>query len=226
MKLSEIDRVALISCSAHRYREDAVVRECLRVGLLDGCNFEVRRNDTSGQANVAATFEEFLNRGYRRVLVLENDVRFLKDAHKALRIIESAPSSCDAIYFDIFPQWNDAMLAHVKERRTAGVSFIEMMGGTYGASCWLASEKAMERFVENHRKNPDLPPDSAIFTIDPALTNVFSLNPPCVQVLYADANNRRWGEAQHVLYRRWGVNYDDYNIGTGYRFGSVLEVTP
>ena len=226
MKISEIYMVALMSCSAHRHREDAVIREIMRVGLADGYSLEVRRNDASGQANVAETFEEYLKRGYRRVLVLENDVRFLKDAERALRIIESAPSGCNAVYFDIFPHWNDAVLSRVKERRAAGVSFMQTIGGTYGASCWLADEIAMRRFVENHRNNPDQPPDSPIFVIDPALENCFSLNPPCVQVLYADANNLRWGNAQHALYRRWGVDYSQFNVEAGYGYGKTLGVAP
>ena len=223
MKIDDIDRIVLLTCAKHEYRMESVLRECSRMGLC-GERLVVSSDGISGQHNVATQFEKCLSDGCERVLVLENDVRFLKDAEAARRIIESAPcAQCDGIYFDIFPQWNDARLAHVLGRRRDGVAFMQMLPCTYGASCWLANRKCMEEFVSTFEKNIDHPPDSMTFTMNPRLENCFSLNPPCIQVLYGDAGNMRWENCQHVCYKRWGVDYGLYNVEDGFEYGIVLE---
>lgn len=223
MELLKYDRVILLSCEKHEYRNKAVLEECRRVGLTE-CDFRIGWNGVSGQQNVAIQFQNALADGCKRVLVLENDIRFLKDAARARRIIESAPCSlCDTIYFDIFPQWGDAVLKRTIERRNAGVGFMEMIPFTFGASCWSANERSMRCFINVFNRNPSMPPDSMLHTMNPRLENCFSLHSPCCQVLYSDANNLIWGMAQHDLYKRWGINYSLYNMEDGYQFGTVLQ---
>lgn len=222
MKIEDYDLVALLTCEQNRNRLDAVLSELFRVGLARHKWFIVSSAGNSGQTNAASIFTNALKLGMGRVLVLEDDVRFLKDADAARRIIESAPSSCDTVYFDVFPQWGADVLKHVTGRRDAGVAFMQMLPMTYGTSCWSVNRKGMEEFLRVHAANPEEPCDSALFTMNPNLENCFSLNPPCVQVLFSNANNLRWGMAQHNFYRPWIGSYDRFNVEEGYTFGDVL----
>jgi hypothetical protein len=224
MKIEDHDLVALLACEQNRDRLDKVLDELSRVGLMNHRWFIVSCAGHSGQENAASVFKQALMLGMKRVLVLEDDIRFLKDAAMARRIIESAPSTCDTVYYDVFPQWGDELLKHVLRRRDSGVAFMQMLPMTYGTSCWSVNRKGMEEFLRLHAGNPDEPCDSAVFTMNPNLENCFSLNPPCVQVLFSNANNLRWGMAQHNFYRPWIGSYERFNVEKGYDFGDILYV--
>lgn len=225
MKIADYDEIVVLTCDKHKYRLPFVVDECERLGLTKHEGFVISSRGPTGQHNVAHVFENALKYNAHRVLVLENDVRFLKDADSAIRILESAPTmTTDGVFFDIFPQWGKPMLEHIKKRREEGVAFVGMMPMTFGASCYSVGQKYMAAFLETFALNPDQPPDSALHTMNPKLTNVFSTRSPCVQALYVDANNLRWNDIQHVCYRDWGIDYSLYNFETDYKFGDVLPV--
>lgn len=224
MKIDDFDAVALLACEMNIRRLDPMLDELGRVGILTCRGFGVSSEGPDVQTNTARLFSRLLAKGAKHALLLEDDVRFLKDAARARAIIESGPAcSCDGVFFDIFPHWDDESLAFVKRRRAEGVAFYGMLPMTYGTSCYAVNRRYMERFLELYGANPGEPPDSRMYTCARGLDNCFSMNPPCVQLLYSNANNLRWGMAQHRLYKRWGVDYADFNVPEGYTWDSVIR---
>ena len=106
-------------------------------------------NATMGHYRAIATAYHL---GCGNVLLMEDDIRFLKDAGLVSEIVSSLPGDYDIAMFDLFPvSWKDTWRNHAAVKKWAAekkvndhwAHFDEM----YSGGCYALSRKAMKKML-------------------------------------------------------------------------------
>lgn len=170
------DRIWCISYTGFPERYAEIESELGRVGILDSGIFNWQRtipsifndilydatkkrglNDCRSKSSLSCLLGHYscvkasLGLGDRRVLILEDDVRFLKDIDTISRRLDDVPGDSDIVLFDWFATYtgNYAQDSHEYERMKS-----DRVNGSYsrynhlfGASCYMLSSRSMEAIV-------------------------------------------------------------------------------
>ena len=165
------DKIYCIHYIPNKERVDEITLELERVGILESSNFQWKYSTFYGniqeklfsqlvkekktalkshqRMNAALThyacIKEAYESGAKNVLILENDVVFLKDIEKIKEIINSKPDR-DVILFDYMPVNN---LLQLKLRKTKNYANFGKGDTIYYASCYALSRKGMEHIIKN-----------------------------------------------------------------------------
>ena len=212
-------RVYLISGDATAYRRVGMVAELRRVGLEEGRNLTMIRGPfkSSHDAHLPA-LRDFAKAGAGTALIIEDDVRFLKDLKALGAIIASAPPA-DIVMFDSFLHLSPEELA-----KREGHPFMYWTRGVYGASCYSVSRMAAMVLSLSYLRHVDQPADSHLFLGHQDLCTVVSTSNAAIQLTYATADNaRKFGvDVQHKVYERMGIDYSKYAVPEGFGYGKAI----
>ena len=147
--------------------------------------------------------------GCRTLLVLEDDVRFLRDAGEARRIVASwDPAEFDICLFDAFP-WK-------RGRAVAGRPFVAFDRGVMGASCYALNRAGMQAVCD--ACDEAMRGRTEILMSDVAIDRAkcrkaYTARFACVQKDFPrQMNGDVFGVTSGAAYRRLGIDTGDYNL--------------
>lgn len=164
--------------------------------------------------------------GYSNILLLEDDIAFLKDKMEIARILSVSPKDYDIVQYDKFVNNNGWMLEEWKKRvaeQKINDSFIDASGTVFtSAACMSLSTKGIEsmlRVMDDTIMATDIAPyfmNDCKYAV--ALKNL------AIQVFYGKCNSTKTVKIEmlHKAYRNTGVDYALYNLPNGYKYGSNL----
>ncbi len=241
------DRIYCFSFLPNAARRMAMERELARVGIRDSGIFsfaytspdpwerhiaanapllcaesETNRGFVNLGLATARILREALGLGHRRILLLEDDVRFLKSLPSIAEALRSAPWDWNLIQFDKFVDWNmnaDSYAQMVRERRIGNAPFFDG-GDTFlpSGACFAADRIAMRGMLDSLERNGPRPVDG-IFGAIGVKRAVIDRN-LAVQVLFDDALAKRYAgrNSHHLGYRPQGIDYSLYQVPEGYGY--------
>lgn len=153
--VSELDRVGILDSGLLEWKVNFPT--CLNDILYDvtkaiGCNEVVSKGVLSSVFGHYHCVKASLELGDERILVLEDDVRFLKDADKVVSTVSALRDDSDIVLFDYLGVWNGDEDA---SRRTFAMQRDDRVDDVfsryrlmYSAACYSLSRRAMSDIVE------------------------------------------------------------------------------
>lgn len=241
-----VDRIYVFHYLPHSNRLDRLHHELKRVGILDSGILEMRytiptrynrvlmnevcaqdrwsRNDwvaSLGMEQMRA-FQEALYFGYKRVMILENDIAFLKDKDALKTILDNLPTGYDYIQLDKFITPGFGRYQEYTEENKINDFFFTPTTLHTGADCVIMNDEAMRQFCsvfENHITPSDIVIEKMSVRQACAIKNA------CIQINYANSGNLQLGtiEYQDACYREQQISYSDYEVPEGYGYGSIVS---
>ena len=238
------DRVFCVYYLPNKARMPRLQKELERIGLLESPVFEWRFTTPSpydkvvqdsykdkkwinsiGCMNVALEtnriLKESLLLGYKKILVLEDDVAFLKDLTQLKTILENIPEGYDVVQLDK-GCWGAAKVREWKEvaRKTINPYFVDSGKSHFGlSSANVFSPSGMKIAIGILDKKPiacDQLNAGGVFKWAVAKENA------CIQILFSKSNYNN-GVDCHCIYRDIGLDYSLYAIPKGYGYGMLYS---
>lgn len=209
------DKIYCIHYIPSKERVDKITSELERVGILESSNFQWKYSTFYGniqeklfsqlvkekktalkshkRMNAALThyacIKEAYESGAKNVLIIENDVIFLKDVEKIKEIITSKPDR-DIILFDYMPQMSSSKLLKLKQKSINNYANFGNGDDIFYVSCYALSRKGMEYIIKNQEIKLR---DGDNYTyVNPAarykkeITRAISMPRLCYQRFYSD----------------------------------------
>lgn len=164
--------------------------------------------------------------GYKRILVVEDDIAFLKDISSIRRMLSNIPKDAEIVQFDKFIDGTKIeILAKLKKEKSVNSDFIIAEGCNFAsATCnaYLGSgiDKAIS-YMESGLVSVDRISTSKEIRCAIAKTNM------CVQVIYGNSENLTHSNIDflHDCYFNQGIakDYADYAVPEGYGAKKIYE---
>lgn len=199
------------------------MQELDRVGIARHPGFTMLRGQFSSchDAHERALCDFANGKSGGTCLILEDDIRFLKDLKELERIMRSAPPA-DIVSFDPFLHLSPETMAEAKR-----YPFIHWANGIYSTSCYSVSKVAALCLSLSYSRHRDLPPDAALFLGHQDLRTAISTRHACVQLTFLECDNaRKYGaDSVHKAYGLEPVDYALYAVPEGYGYGRVIDRT-
>ena len=243
---THFDRIFCIFHLPYHNRMPRLRDELSRLGILDSGIFEWRYttpspydkpvwDSLSNKKNISQVcyvnqllellriLKESIELHYERILVLEDDVAFLKDLEELDRILGNIPKGYDIIQLDkgIYSEWKPRWDALVNTKRI-NKDFVDSTNtrlGASGANAYtyqgmVAAVKVLEKGLVGG--------DHIISMAE--CKSATAIKNPCIQVFFETAANLKYGGVQrcHSLYSSLNINYDDYCVPVGYSYGKLF----
>lgn len=174
---SQFDKIFVISLAESVDRREHLKKELKRVGIDEkGDNFEwkitvrnplykrIWQNPTFKREWIdpnrwfnctLAHYECFMEAdalGYDRILIMEDDVVFLKDVEKLMKILNNVPDY-DICLFDKWTHWNENYRERAELRKVNGYYFSYTDWYFWSAACYGLSRKAFKKLLEYQNKD-------------------------------------------------------------------------
>lgn len=172
-------------------------------------------------------FSEALALGYRRILVLENDVAFLKDLDQLEHVLSAIPDGYDFVQLEKFVHPGKAEASYLSSVQDKAIndSFFDVTGVHYpGASCNVYTRVGMQKMLD--AINERLPNYDSIYDYT-GLRGACAIKNAAVQVVYGNAVNLNayhcTSSRLHATYATQGIDYADYGVPDGYCMSGVYR---
>ena len=230
------DHIYCIHYKPHVERFEELNNELKRVGILDSKIFEYfytekDDNEYKNQAykvtiNHKKCLEDAYKKMYANILILENDIRFLKDIDYIEKILEQKPSDADLILYDyIFGYELKEIDRLIDLKNNIGkedyyINF-DKLPRIFSAACYMCSRRMQKHLIDNYniwKPTPDYFTCYSKYSIDKKIDNVLKRYIPVknisVQKVF-DNNLRIIVHGKDNTYERYkyqGINLEDYNI--------------
>lgn len=245
------DRIWCISYIPYKNRRDAIKREFDRIGISNHPNLEwnltfdspyfslckrvLEANPSFGQLHSMtelkcwaahySCIKKSVLFGDERVLIIEDDSRFLNDITRIRKILESMPRDYDIILFDHFANVPKEVYEGYR-KRAVNENFSEYED-LDSCGCYSLSKNALKKFETLYEKMI-IPADNYTSKIRiPELKKCFSLTNLSCQATYASSMSvsNAGVNTIHRVYAKSNIIYSDYNMNDGkeYGYGSFIE---
>ena len=233
------DRIFCVFFLPNKERLERIRKELDRVGILTSSNFEWRFTVPSKLDNIIhASFEnkkwmesigavngaieqtkilkESLLLGYERILILEDDVAFLKDLNAIQKILDDIPDGYDIIQCDKgigrkqIGEWADVC------RHSINGSFADCTGHHFGLSdANIYTRAGMAEAIRILDAKP-----IAVDQIDRFgnFRRAVATESLCIQVFFQKSNYSSSPQI-HDIYTRLNIDYGKYELPKGYGKG-------
>lgn len=224
--------------------------ELKRVGIWDSPNFEMRYTCPSkydecifkeyqhkelapnlGYVNLCLEVRKILYEakefGYERILLLEDDVAFLKDQNELTRILDATPKDYDIVQYDKFVNNNSWMRREWQERcieKRINDDFIDASGTLFtSAACMALSKKGIEQMLYLMDETIMATDVAPFFMRD--CKYAVAIKNLAIQVFYGKCNSTKTCKVSslHMSYTNCGVDYDLYELPDGYGVGKFYD---
>ena len=236
------DHVYCIHFTGNPDRLPAITAEFRRVGLLQSGIFDfvynspdpwesaivascplVSTEPVSNAAFVnlglctARILREALCRGFSRILILENDIRFFKDLARLERTFAATPDGFDIVQYDKFVEWNLSPEAYREMVSTRRINEFFFDGGTgtfYSGACFALTQNGMRALLQALESGGPRPTDG-LFGVVGVRRAVADRN-AAVQVEYENALAHLYigsTESTHMKsYAPQALDFADYGL--------------
>ena len=244
------DRIWCINFIPYRSRHDAIKREFDRIGISDHPNFMwnytfdsplfgigmavLESNPSLGRLLNATELKCWMGHyscikkseafDDSRILIIEDDSRFLKDLDKMEEILDNMPKDCDIILFDHFANVSKMEYESYKSRKIN--DFYSEYDTLDSCGCYSLSREAIS-VLSTIYEHKVIPADNYTSKLQlPLLKKCFSLKNLSCQATYVKSmsvNNAGTGTI-HRVYAKSGIIYSEYNMNDGkpYDYGSFI----
>ena len=166
--------------------------------------------------------------GYERILILENDIAFLKNLGEIEATLAAIPEiAADIIQMDNFVVPGGASgYQWLKANCPLGPRFFSPHGWTfYSGACFGLSKLGIEKMLNELIIRGPQPPDSLFVPLEQnGLKRAIANRNVAIQLVYSGSVSADlFGiNSHHDGYKRGGVEYERYNLPDGYTWGSAL----
>ena len=218
---NELQRVDLLSSPIFEWAWDA------NSSLEDGIRHETDWDNVGDVYKVYAVhyvnfMKNALALGYRRILVIEDDIAFLKDKSRIIDMLESMPDT-PFVQMDKFI-WSDDKTEEFRKAKEKGEKYVISKYGFSSATCNAYTREGMKTYIETIEKRKCandnfgfFVPEQVSIAIDPVAVQVVyqkSLYSTNLQSSVRDRQMQQW----HSLYARQGIDekYSAYAVPEGY----------
>lgn len=173
------------------------------------------------------TLREALHDGCRRVLFMEDDIRFLKDLGELEAGLAAIPDGYDVVQLDKFERWEATPEEYAAKVAAQSVNgrYFDAAGTLYtSGGCVMLTDGGMRNILRAYEEWRPGPMDS-YFTMNGNRVAVAKRN-LAVQVVHGDAMLMDYMRANthHAAYLPQGVRYEDYAVPDGYGYGAAAAV--
>ena len=164
-----------------------------------------------------AIYREAIEQGFKRILVLENDVVFLKDLNELVNIISNFPFDYDVVLLDKFVYNPYQYACHCRDNKQINSHYIPFFSNSQhfgSAACYSVSEKAMSVFSKIQEKgmlNPDEVWNYWGFNEIDELKRAFSITNICYQKPFDEENSITPANNNMLAYKFVNLNTEKYN---------------
>ena len=244
------DRIWCISYIPYAKRRDAIKREFDRIGISDHPNFEwnltfdspyfhmckrvLDANPSLGRllsdtelkcwAGHYSCIKRSALFGDERILIIEDDSRFLNDINLLESILDAFPHDYDVVLFDYSVGVSVEEFNRYKTNKVN--DFYAKFVRLNSTGCYSLSKQGISTYVSEYERKI-VQADVYHYGFEDGLKKCFSLKPISCQVTYGDCmsvhNAGIW--TIHNVYRKSGIIYSDYNMNDGkpYDYGDCIE---
>lgn len=207
-------------------RYQGIVDELTRIGIIDKVKFMFFDKDesiTPSQStykNHCTIFKDALYHDYKKIITIEDDVRFLKDIN-IINEIDYIPEDSDLILFDYQPGFNLGKLFINKIHNTEGLYYkLNINENVWLASCNMYSQRLMIHMIMNYDVNRNIPVDhftcyNKYLSYDPIFDQMLNRYCFCINLCIQKQFNKavtKHSNTYYDTYKSMGLNLDDYNI--------------
>lgn len=243
------DRIYCVHYLPQRERLPRLKDELKRVGILDSGVFELRYTSDSpydeiifknleySHACVSTTninigleirriLAEAMEFGYKRILLLESDIAFLKSLEELKDALDSLPPDGDVVQLDKFVNLRikGEYQGHLRENMVNKWYFTVPTRAFYtSAACMALSAKAiasMKRVLDAHIEAIDICPQVML-----DCTRYVAAKNLAIQIFYANSNNTEEAcvKNMHDVYTNAALDYADYNVPEEYSKRTLMK---
>ena len=170
------------------------------------------------------TLREAIEDGCKRVLFLEDDIRFLRDLGAVEDALCAIPDGFDVVQFDKFESaetTRDQYAAKIAAQ-SVNAHYFDAAGTLYtSGGCFMATRRGMENILRAFEEWRPGPMDGYL-TMNGNRVAVAKRN-LAVQIVMGDAMVFDYMRANthHAAYAPQGVRYEDYAVPDGYGYGAA-----
>lgn len=245
------DRIWCINYIPYKSRHDAAKREFDRIGISNHPNFMWNYTFDSPLFDIGMrvldsnpSLGKLLNKSElkcwmahysclrkseafndERILIIEDDSRFMKDLDKMKAILDNMPIDGDIILFDHFANINKMEYESYKARKIN--DFYSEYDNLDSCGCYSLSRTAICDMLKIYERKV-MPADNYTSKIPlPSLRKCFSLTNLSCQATYAKSMsvNNAGTNTIHRVYAKSGIIYSEYNMNDGkpYDYGSFIR---
>lgn len=230
---SELKRIGIIDSGLLRWRlnfpsiTDAVMFNFLKANNRTNCTKQSQVSCSLGHYSCIKSAYEL---GHNRVLIIEDDERFLKDLDGIVGYLSDIPSDADIVNFDVLPadaQHNESNFPRIVEENSVNSHFFRYRS-MFGGGCYALSRKAMERLVKSYESYIRTADDylSGRAYLGDDITYYASKQSICCQLTFGNSVNvGLWGtDTLHGIYRKKHLDYSKYNMveKEGFNYGDFI----
>ena len=241
---SIFDSIWCITFTGYPERKCGVESELKRIGILDSKNFnwrytypsifdnilfdvtrkQLKHNECPNVPVLNCLFGHYgciktaYELGHEFILVMEDDIRFLKDIKRIKKIMSEIPPCADIVNFDALPsgpRWSAEKYEQSSHESKYNDEFYSY-NGMMGAACYALSRKAMKAIcirVEQMLFPFDIYTSGDVY-LGSDISRYASYESICCQLTYGKSMNvANFGDdSLHSPYSRKCLDYSKYNI--------------
>lgn len=237
---SIFDHVFCIHYLGNKKRDVGIKEEFSRVGLWGRDNFTLyetvrtayeeqlpNQNEYAGIKNLALNTLKILItakfKGWKRILICEDDVCFLNDTGLLSDIIKHTPLDSDVCVFDKFVFIHNTEFQDFCNKNRLNKHFAQWVNGIYSSSCYMVGEGAYDKLIEV--LNSRLIAIDDLLQMD-GLKKAYSIVNACCQSSDSDSMfiDRFGGMNMKNGYAFQGLDFGMYNVPRGYGYDEPVKV--
>lgn len=217
----ELDRVGILNLETFRFKNDydtpffdLLCKGAIKEGKL-GHEGKFAKAALSHYDCIKQSYEL----GHERILIIENDVRFLKSLSAIQAIMSEYPRDYDIVLLDNFilnsePEYADLRNRYI-EKNKINEFFCEYKH-LWSAACYGLSRKGMKHMIESQERSlrtPDMYTQFFNFADEPegGLKRAFARKNVCIQGMCYDQTITP-NDLVRERYELQGTDLDEYNI--------------
>ena len=241
------DQIYCIHYLPNAGKRPRLLAELRRVGILDSGIFQMRYTTPSPYDEVIWEKEKskmaprpcFVNicleirkclaesvaLGYKRLLLLEDDVCFLRDLDELQKLLDASPKGYGIVQYDKFV--NNGVVSDYQDRlknRLVNEHYFDGHGGFYTSAACVGifddGVREMLRVMDEHICATDIAYQLMKCNYAVAVKNL------AVQVFYNGSNSVDVDgiDYMHQVYKNSDVDYSEYAVPDGYGYGKAIEM--
>ena len=245
----KFDRIFCINLSQYTNRREGMLGELRRIGILESENFswkytvlcpmyqilfDVMKKHgytecrTQTEFNIAMANFECIKSAYvagcENVLIMEDDIRFLKDIDKIEQIFDATPSDYDAVNYNPHIIYGKTLDECCKPKVNEFFSRYDMLHST---GCYALSRRAMKEILHSCEIKLKIADWNHSKYLDSKKFNKYAcVAVPCCQLSFSNCQDiviNKNRNSIHQVNKKLGIDYSDYCIDNGYEYGTVLD---
>lgn len=245
------DKIYCINFIQYKDRKKAMQKQLDRVGILDHPNFQFHHTFISPYTNLIFTICKQLNickqpkmslarfnlslnghyecikkseiNDYEKILILQDDIRFLKDLNKCQQILINMPHDANLILFDKYKNINSQFIPYN--------NYFNKFNTAYSAGLYMLDKKGISSIAKAYQNELTF---SDWYWQD-KFTSTNELKKYCcnknslgIQIIYQNCQNGEKGNINsinyvHNIYIQQGINYQEYNLDQNYGYGKFIQ---